>query len=194
MALSSCSHVEEAPVSTEIIIEKLLNDPLAEQYFLAIHDIGNIGTEMKKEVMISSYKFSEIESLNDFKKFIEQNYNQPEDVYASFLQYSSLTMNIREKYPELITMEEEKLADIVNHFYNFSLGLEKNMRVQDQCTEQLRSSLDSCRHLATMGAVLCGLEAPTVIGVVICGASVLTGLEICNDAAWDSFEICIKYN
>lgn len=178
------------------VLEKFLLDPLSEQYFVAIQDVTKTRENMWKKTSGISSRISEIKSLEHFKDFTDKHYNEPEEIYSIIVEFSLLAKRVREKYPELVNLDEQSLNVIFNKLIDSqkTKNYGEKFRIQDQCSEQLDSSLDTCRQGATIGAFICGFEIPTVIGTVICGLSVLGGLEICNDAAWDSSKICIKYN
>ena len=193
LGLSSC--VEQDKIPHGNVVERFLQDPLAEDYFLAIEDVTAVGINRRKEFLETPSRLSEIKSLSEFKNYADEQYEKPEEVYSVILEFSSVAMRIKEKYPELVKLDEEKLKEVFDKYLvsQKEQNYGENFKV-DPCSEQLDSSLDACREGAVIASFSCGLEAANVPSVIICLSAILGGLEICNDAAWDSFEICLKYN
>ena len=192
--LFSCN--QEEPTVKGNILERFLADPLSTEYLSSIDDIWKSELIIRNGNDANTARLLELQDEADLKNYLRNQYENSDELYELIMEFGSLAMQVREKYPELVLLDENEKANFLKEY--FSKSSEKkngeNARVMEICTEQLESSLDACRQGATVSAVGCGVLSPTIFAAAVCGVSTLAGLEICNDAAWDSFSICIKSN
>jgi len=111
---------------------------------------------------------------------------------------AEIGQEIREKYPDVSNFSKTDLESLVNNGtelgkeskgYNSSL----NFRIQGECEEELKSSLQNCQDAALVEAAGCGLLSPTILLALTRGGIVYLAELVCIDSAGRSFKICKKY-
>jgi len=200
LILNSCQ-IEEAQEFSEIkVVNSLLSDPISKDFFFTINKIQNSSWNFNgsQEVFTNS-RISEFKSINEFKSFVLGNFDNPEETFASLYEFALFSEKITKKYPEVLSLTNTGLETIINEYNkNYpNSGREifgSNLRIQDQCSDQLDSSLSTCNQVRAIGAITCGLSVATVLGAFGCAAGVIALDATCRNGAWNSFNICLRFN
>lgn len=196
---TSCDFNESPKLVEEPTLTKVLRDPLSQKFSLALNKTKEFNSLFIGDQ--SNIEFSrqqEFASIDDFKIFISENFKNPDYVFNSMYELAEIGQEIREKYPDVSNFSKSDLQSLVNS------GIEPekeskgpnstlNFRIQGECEEELKSSLQNCQDAALVEAAGCGLLSPTIFLALTCGGIVYLAELVCIDSAGRSFKICKKY-
>ncbi|PZX58184.1 hypothetical protein [Algoriphagus chordae] len=177
----------------ENIVKLILDDPLTEKYFNSLNAVFQIRELKKNTSDNNNLRITDFNSLEEFKEFVYDNFENPEETYQTIYNSASLGQEIRGKFPDIDKLSPEDFEKIVNQI-SFSIeNVSYENAKRGQCEDQLSSDLQTCRDGALVAAAGCGLLTPTLLGALGCGGIVYLAELVCIDDADRSYGICKIY-
>ncbi len=189
----------ETPIGQkETTLSKVLKDPLSKEFNKALVNAQKLNSLFIGNPSDSkSLRYKEFDSIDEFKIFIDENFENPEFVFNSLFELASLGQEIRYKYPEVSKFTSEDLDalvfEIVKSRENSYSESSTHFRIQGQCEDELDSSMQTCQDGALVGAAGCAILTPTLLGALGCGGVVYFGELVCIDDAERTYDICKSY-
>lgn len=170
---------------------EIAEDPLFSEYMSNMELLlGQAGKPGAINLNLSAKEIQvEFERSDNLMESLGKYVENPDYVLESLRSTYTLAQKLQDKYPEINDSEFDKVQLIETN-----IGFSSQFKSSDACLRQHNIDMDSCKSQALVGAAVCGLSTPTIVGAMACGAAVVAYRSICGSTADKTYENCTSDN